>query len=105
MSATDTPTEAEEPAALTVEDELQGILDQNSGDQAAVRDLLLEEALEIVEYLRPVDDKNRRRIRLYLLLRELDVPIKDVADYLKVSEPSVRQALLKARRGRDGTKR
>lgn len=104
MTATETATPEAKPDP-TVEEELAAILGQNSGDRDAVRDLLLEETLGIVEYLRPVEDKNRRRIRLYLLLRELGVPIKDVADYLGVSEPSVRQALLKARRGRDGTKR
>lgn len=64
---------------------------------------MLDELLDIVEYMRPVDDKNKRRIRLYLLLNAMGVSNKAIAEYVGVTAESVRQALLKARRGRDGT--
>ena len=100
MPAADTDQEVTQ---LTVEEELDQLRAANSGDDEAIKALLLDEVQEIVEYLRPVDQKNRRRIRAYLLLRALNVPAKDIADYVGVTAESVRQVLLKARRGRDGT--
>jgi hypothetical protein len=72
-------------------------------DPGAVVRRLLDDARAIVEYMKPVDEKNKRRIRLYLLLNSLGVPNGDVAKHLDVTPESVRQVLFKARRGRDGT--
>lgn len=90
-----TPTPGEEVAALLPDPD-------DTAARKAVQGQLLDELLDIVEYMKPVDAKNKRRIRLYLLLAELGVPNKDIAGYLGVTAESVRQALLKARRGRDG---
>jgi len=109
MSDTQTEAEAapteEETTPPTVEEELAQLLPDPSDAAAktAVVTRLLDETLDIVEYMKPVDLKNKRRIRLYLLLAGLGVPNKDIADYLGVTAESVRQALLKARRGRDGS--
>jgi DNA-directed RNA polymerase sigma subunit (sigma70/sigma32) len=98
---------AEPSADLTIEQEAEQLLTDADPDQveevkAAAVKTLLDELVDIVEYLKPVSAKNKRRIRIYLLLAELEVPIKDVAAYIGVTSESVRQALLKARRGRDG---
>ena len=104
MADVDTTNEA----PLSIEEELDRLLpdpDAEGFDEAkkALTTRLLDECLDIVEYMRPVDQKNKRRIRLYLLLASLGVANKDIAGYLGVTAESVRQALLKARRGRDGT--
>jgi DNA-directed RNA polymerase sigma subunit (sigma70/sigma32) len=72
-------------------------------EPADLRQQMLDELQDIVEYMKPANAKNKRRIRLYLLLSELGVSNKEIAEYLGVTAESVRQALLKARRGRDGT--
>lgn len=88
----DTPTPEQEVTQLLVD-----------VDRETARRKLLDELLDIVEYMKPVDAKNKRRIRLYLMLAgPLEVTNKEIADYLGVTAESVRQALLKARRGRDG---
>lgn len=95
---TATPT-ADNP---TPEQEVTALL--ANVDEATARTALLDELLDIVEYMKPVDAKNKRRIRLYQMLvaPPFGMSNKEIADYLGVTAESVRQALLKARRGRDG---